>query len=94
MLMMLRKMGMSSDLMYTMGAGSVGLSMAVWMLSRRFEAARLDRADRWGIFIGLWAPTFFAIGNGLRSEELWGTLVRHERFEEARGRAREAMPVP
>lgn len=94
MLMMLRKMGMSSEKLHAMGIGSVGLSVAIWMLSRRFEAADLARADRWGIFVGLWAPAFFALGTAMRLEEEWGQPEKYERFEEARGRAREAMPVP
>ena len=33
------------------------------------ERARIDRADRWGLFTGEWAPTFFAIGIALQAEE-------------------------
>lgn len=33
------------------------------------EHAGLDRADRWGIFIGQWAPTLMAMGVALRIEE-------------------------
>ena len=29
-------------------------------------------ADRWGLFVGEWAPTFFAIGIALRLEEQGG----------------------
>jgi hypothetical protein len=35
----------------------------------RAESAGTDRADRWGIFVGHWAPTFFGLGNALRSYE-------------------------
>lgn len=37
--------------------------------SLRRRGSSLDRADRWGIFVGEWAPTFMALGNGLRSYE-------------------------
>jgi len=37
--------------------------------SLRRRGSSLDRADRWGIFVGEWAPTFIALGNGLRSYE-------------------------
>ncbi|SDS36617.1 hypothetical protein SAMN04489717_2464 [Actinopolymorpha singaporensis] len=38
-------------------------------MSLRRRGSSLDRADRWGIFVGEWAPTFVALGNGLRSYE-------------------------
>ncbi|XRQ12581.1 hypothetical protein ACN3XK_17300 [Actinomadura welshii] len=61
---------MKPNLMYTAGFASVGMAFASWAASNRLEAAGLDRADRWGIFVGEWAPTFFAIGIALRMEEM------------------------
>lgn len=65
----LHKWGIKSNLMYTAGIGSVGLAFTAWAASNRLENAGLERADRWGIFIGEWAPTFFAMGLALRMEE-------------------------
>ncbi len=28
-----------------------------------------DKADRWGIYVGLWAPTFMALGNAIKADE-------------------------
>lgn len=70
MIKTLHKWGMRSSLMYTMGIGSIGLACASWAASNRLEAAGLERADRWGIFVGEWAPTFFAMGVALRMEEM------------------------
>ncbi|WP_225878053.1 hypothetical protein [Spongiactinospora rosea] len=69
MIRTLHKMGVRSGAMYTAGIISVGLSFATWLTSRQLEGAGLDRADRWGIFIGEWAPTFVAMGVALRVEE-------------------------
>ncbi|GLW07838.1 hypothetical protein Misp01_29680 [Microtetraspora sp. NBRC 13810] len=66
---MLHKMGVRSGVMYTAGIASIGLSVASWLMSAKAENAGVDRADRWGIFIGEWAPTFFAMGVALRMEE-------------------------
>ncbi|GHH66884.1 hypothetical protein GCM10017673_13150 [Streptosporangium violaceochromogenes] len=66
---MLHKMGIKSGTMYAAGVASIGLSAASWLTSASVEKAGIDRADRWGIFIGQWAPTFFAIGVALRLEE-------------------------
>ncbi len=65
----LHKMGIKSNLMYTAGLVSIGLSFASWAASKQLEDAGLERADRWGIFVGEWAPTFFAMGIALRMEE-------------------------
>jgi hypothetical protein len=69
MIKTLHKMGIRSNHMYLAGIGSIGLAFASWMTSRATEHAGLDRADRWGIFVGEWAPTFFAMGVALRIEE-------------------------
>ncbi|MEU5987931.1 hypothetical protein ABZ806_03035 [Spirillospora sp. NPDC047418] len=77
----LHRMGIRSSFMYTAGIVSVGLSLASWAASKQLEDAGLERADRWGIFVGEWAPTFFAMGIALRMEE-----TRDEAALEAGGR--------
>lgn len=69
MVRMLHKMGIRSNLMYSLGAASIGLAFASWATSLKTEHQGIDRADRWGIFVGEWAPTFFALGVALRIEE-------------------------
>jgi len=62
MVQLMKKFGVSQDLMYALGLASVGASIAVWNAKKGTDDAH---AERFGIFVGLWAPTFFAIGNGL-----------------------------
>lgn len=69
MLRKLHKAGISSEMAFTAGFISIGLSVLSWAASVYKEKAGLDRADRWGIFVGEWAPTLFALGVGLRLEE-------------------------
>jgi hypothetical protein len=33
------------------------------------EDAPGEKADRWGIYVGLWAPTFMALGNAIQTAE-------------------------
>ncbi|ETK32320.1 hypothetical protein MPTA5024_30470 [Microbispora sp. ATCC PTA-5024] len=63
-------MGLRSSMMYGAGVVSIGASIASWFISKEFEPAGMDRADRWALFVGEWAPTFFAVGVALRMEEL------------------------
>ncbi|MEU7001770.1 hypothetical protein [Nonomuraea sp. NPDC046570] len=69
MISKLHDMGVTSKAMYTAGLASIGLSFASWLISKNLESTGVDRADRWGIFIGQWAPTCFAMGVALRIEE-------------------------
>ncbi|GAA3601856.1 hypothetical protein GCM10022419_102710 [Nonomuraea rosea] len=87
MIKKLHEMGIKSGHAYTAGFCSIGLSFATWLMSRNVERAGLDRADRWGIFIGHWAPTFFALGVALRMEETHHDLEEQEMgmFDSAEG---------
>jgi hypothetical protein len=60
---MVRNLGISSDIAYSLGLASVLLGLVAWFLGRT------DRAHQRGIFIGLWAPTFMAIGKALEGYE-------------------------
>lgn len=93
MIKLMRRAGISSDMLYTAGIASIAASMAAWAASLGTERAGIGRADRWGIFVGEWAPTFFALGVAMRIEEEWGEERPNEKIEKMKHRAREAMPV-
>ncbi|MEV0393141.1 hypothetical protein [Polymorphospora rubra] len=69
MLERLHEAGLRAEHCYMAGIASIGLSFLSWACSRKLESAGIDRADRWGIFIGEWAPTFISLGNALRTYE-------------------------
>jgi hypothetical protein len=93
MIKIMRKAGISSSMLYSAGLASIGLSVASWFTSRNLESRGIARADRWGIFVGQWAPTFFALGNAMRMEEEMGETRPSEKVEQMKARAREKMPV-
>jgi hypothetical protein len=65
-------MGIRSEHAYTAAMVSIGLSIFTWATSLKAEPgahADLARADRWGIFVGEWAPTFFGLGVALSHYE-------------------------
>ncbi|MGW5733137.1 MULTISPECIES: hypothetical protein [Streptomyces] len=63
----LHESGVKSEHAYLAATASIGLSLVSWLTSHRNED--LERADRWGIFIGEWAPTFFGLGLALANYE-------------------------
>ncbi|WP_245776189.1 hypothetical protein [Saccharopolyspora flava] len=67
-LTILRKKGVTSDHMFAAGLISIALSVISWAASLNASEST-DRADRWGIFVGEWAPSFFALGVALRVDE-------------------------
>ena len=66
MMKSLRGSGLTSDIAYGGAAASIGLSILIWLLSRGDDKGH---AERFGIFVGLWAPTFVGIGNALAEQE-------------------------
>jgi hypothetical protein len=73
----LHDMGIRSEHAYLAALGSIGLSVLTWVTSLKAEPGTgLARADRWGIFVGEWAPTFFGLGVALSHyEQQDGTLT-------------------
>ncbi|MEV1048737.1 hypothetical protein [Streptomyces sp. NPDC049916] len=66
---LLHEKGLKAEHAYTAAFASIGLSVASWVGSLKAEPAGIARADRWGIFVGEWAPTFFALGLALANYE-------------------------
>jgi hypothetical protein len=67
MIKVMRGLGINSELLYVLSMGSIVASIAAWAQSR----SRQDKAsaERWGIFVGLWAPTFVGLANALKTDE-------------------------
>lgn len=76
MIGMMRNWGLTSDLCYAAAAVSIGSSIVMWILSKDEGQGH---GERFGIFIGLWAPTFVGIGNALAARETAEGLGAGER---------------
>ena len=63
----LRNLGVTSDVLQIAGLASIGASILTW---RRAKASGdTAHAERFGIFVGLWAPTFFTLADQLVAVE-------------------------
>ena len=58
-----------SDVSLALGFMSILLSIAVWFAAKKDDKAS---GERFGIFIGLWVPSFFILSNRLarKAEEM------------------------
>lgn len=64
----LRKVGFNSDVMQVLGLASIAVSIRIWRGAKGSQDAA--HSERLGIFVGLWAPTFFALADQLVSHEV------------------------
>jgi len=62
----LHRLGIPSDAFHAMAGASILGSIAIWAMRTGKDQAH---AERFGIFVGLWAPTFMIIGSQLHTEE-------------------------
>ena len=62
----LKNAGLTSNITYGASLASVLLSIGFWLSKK--EGNRPE-AERFGIFIGLWAPTLAIFANALQAEE-------------------------
>jgi hypothetical protein len=61
-----------------LGGASIVASVATWAAARGDTVEEKAHAERFGIFIGLWAPTFFILGDFL-SRPARGAVLRPAR---------------
>lgn len=52
-----------SNLCFVLGFASILGSIAIWFLTGGETAESMAHAERFGIFVGLWAPTFLILSN-------------------------------
>jgi hypothetical protein len=85
----LHRLGIPSDAAHVLALGSIAGSIVAWAWRNEDDA---PNAERLGIFIGLWAPTFMLIGNALKTEEVAGRESGHEMMGVGRRMQRAVEP--
>ncbi len=66
----LRKLGLNSDVLHSLGFGSIVAAVSLWGRSARVDDSKAQaRAERLAIFVGLWPPTFFLLGKVMQDLE-------------------------
>jgi hypothetical protein len=65
----LRKAGVRSTYMYLTSLGSIGLCIALWIRAKTVDQDERGNAERRAIFVGLWPPMFWLIGDSLKATE-------------------------
>ena len=74
----LHGLGLRSWQMHAASVGSVGLCIVLWIRAKTVDQDERGNAERRALFVGLWPPMFYLIGDSLerrevgRRQRLWG----------------------
>lgn len=61
----LRSVGLRGGHFYTMSLASVGLCIGLWIRAKTVDQDERGNAERRALFVGLWPPMLWLIGNTL-----------------------------
>ena len=61
--------GLRSDHLYVMSFGTIGLCITLWIRAKTVDQDERGNAERRALFVGLWPPTMWLIGDTLRRDE-------------------------
>lgn len=62
----LRRTGLRETHLQAMSLGSIGLCIGLWVRAKTVDQAQRGNAERRAIFVGLWPPTLWLLGESLR----------------------------
>jgi hypothetical protein len=65
----LHRAGLSGSQFHALSVGSVGLCIGLWIRAKTVDQDERGNAERRALFVGLWAPTLWQIGDSLRTLE-------------------------
>ncbi len=61
----LHRVGLRSTQLHLASMGSIGLCITLWIRAKTVDQAQRGNAERRALFVGLWPPMFWLIGDAL-----------------------------
>jgi hypothetical protein len=65
----LHNAGLRAWMLHAMSLGSIALCIALWQRAKTVDQDERGNAERRALFVGLWPPTFWAIGDSIERRE-------------------------
>jgi hypothetical protein len=65
----LQRIGLRGSQFHALSLGSVGLCIGLWIRAKTVDQDERGNAERRALFVGLWAPTLWQVGDSLRIGE-------------------------
>jgi hypothetical protein len=69
MLNRVHRTGLRSSHLHMLSMASVGLCVGLWMRAKTVDQDERGNAERRALFVGLWPPTIWLIGDSLTRHE-------------------------
>jgi hypothetical protein len=66
---LIRRAGLRGSQFHALSLGSVGLCIGLWIRAKTVDQDERGNAERRALFVGLWAPTLWEIGDSLADAE-------------------------
>lgn len=65
----LRRLGLRGTHLHLASMGAVGLCIGLWIRAKTVDQDERGNAERRALFVGLWPPTLWLIGDSLRKPD-------------------------
>ena len=65
----LGRIGVRSTHFYAASLGSIGLCVGLWIRAKTVDQDERGNAERRALFVGLWPPMFWLMGDSLRDSK-------------------------
>jgi hypothetical protein len=75
----LSRTGLRGWQMHASSLGSIYLCIALWIRAKTVDQEERGNAERRALFVGLWPPMFWLIGDALQTEERLGRRLAGRR---------------
>ncbi|MGA4931130.1 hypothetical protein ACPCBC_12985 [Streptomyces incarnatus] len=66
---LLHRAGVRSAHLHLASFGAIGLCVTLWVRAKSVDQEQRGNAERRALFVGLWPPTLWLIGESLRQPE-------------------------
>jgi hypothetical protein len=74
---LMHRAGLRAGHLQTASLGAVGLCIVLWIRAKTVDQAERGNAERRALFVGLWPPTLWLMGDSLARHEPRTGGVRH-----------------
>ena len=65
----LRRAGLRGTYLHAASIGSIGLCIGLWIRAKTVDQDERGNAERRALFVGLWPPMFWLIGDAIEKVE-------------------------
>jgi hypothetical protein len=73
---LLHRLGVRGWQLHSLSLGSIGLCIGLWIRAKTVDQGERGNAERRALFVGLWPPMFWLIGDSVERIERHGARRR------------------